>query len=303
MSSSKITAELVAELLEKQSKSLLKAVAKLLKEHSAAAAPVKQKKSRKTKAEDSDSETDSAPKVKRAPNEWIKFSQRVERMIRAAEEEAEKPKDERMRTVVVKQFASHLKGIKAYAEWEDDEIMEALEEWEPPTESKQAAKRKESAASAKSSKKGRGKKAAAESDSESESEDEKPAPKKPAAKKPAPKKQSKKAESDSESEEEAPAPKKQGKKPTGGGAAAAAAAASESEAEKPKRKQSAIKPKKAESETLFKRWTHEGTDYWRNKRGDVVSDAMDWVGHWDGKKINTEAKQPEDLATAEFEDN
>jgi nucleolin len=290
MSSSKITAELVAELLEKQSKSLLKAVAKLIQEHSAAATAAPKKRRAKKKAESEDSDSDSAPKVKRAPNEWIKFSQRVERLIRTAEEDAETPKSERMRTVVVKQFASHLKGIKAYAEWEDDEITEALEGWEAPEKSKQAV-RKDSAASAKSSKK-----SAAAADSDSEDEDEKPAKKKPSAKKPAaPKKQSKKvvADSDSESEDEKPAPKKK---------AAKVPADSESEAEPPKRKLSAVKPKKAEPETLFKKWTHEGTEYWRNKRGDVVSAEMDWVGHWNGKKIDAEAAQPEDLASAEFEE-
>ena len=37
-------------------------------------------------------------------------------------------------------------------------------------------------------------------------------------------------------------------------------------------------------------------------RGDVVSEGMDWVGHWDGKKIDESAKQPEDLAEAEFDE-
>jgi hypothetical protein len=48
-------------------------------------------------------------------------------------------------------------------------------------------------------------------------------------------------------------------------------------------------------------WTHDGTEYWKNARGDVVSSEMDWVGHWNGKTIDESAEQPEDLEQAEFE--
>ena len=260
MSSSKtITAEVLRAALEKQNEALLKAIAKLIQEHAPAAAePAKKKRGKRAPALDEDGN----PKPKRAPNAWIKFAQRVEQLIRAKETADGAGKEEKMRTVVVKQFASHLKSQKAYDEWNDDEIVAALTGWEPPAK-KEAATDSETEAAPK--KKGRGKKVTSESEAEA-------------------------------------APKKKGKKT----AAAAAASDSESEAEKApsaaKRKSSAVKPKDKKGDTLFKRWTHDGTEYWKNKRGDVVSSDMDWVGHWDGKKIDEKAAQPEDLAAAEFEE-
>jgi hypothetical protein len=272
MSSKTITAEVLRAALEKQSEALLKAIAKLIQEHAPAAAePAKKRRSKKEPALDEDGN----PKPKRAPNAWIKFAQRVEQLIRAKETTEGAGKEDKMRTVVVKQFASHLKSQKAYDEWKDDEIVAALDGWEPPAKAAKPAAEgsdDEEKPKALSAAKKKGKKtAAAASDGESESEDEKaPSAAKRGAKKPAAKKK---------------------------------AAESESEAEPPKRKTSAVKPaaKKA-ADTLFKKWTHEGTEYWRNKRGDVVSAEMDWVGHWDGKKIDESAEQPEDLASAEFEE-
>jgi hypothetical protein len=270
MSSSKsITAEVLRAALEKQNEALLKAIAKLIQEHAPAAAePAKKKRGKRAPALDEDGN----PKPKRAPNAWIKFAQRVEQLIRAKETADGAGKEEKMRTVVVKQFASHLKSQKAYDEWNDDEIVAALTGWEPPAK-KEAPTDSEAEAAPK--KKGRGKKAAAEA---------------------------------SESEAEV-APKKKGKKALSAAAAAAAAADSESEAEAEKapsaakRKTSAVKGKdNKKGDTLFRRWTHDGTEYWKNKRGDVVSSEMDWVGHWDGKKIDEKATQPEDLAAAEFEE-
>lgn len=72
------------------------------------------------------------PKEKRAPNDWIVFSGRVEKLVRAGETERGAAKEEKMRTVVVKQFASSLKKAKAMDEWTDEEIVAALSSWTPP---------------------------------------------------------------------------------------------------------------------------------------------------------------------------
>lgn len=260
-----MTAEVLRAALEKQSEALLKAIAKLIQEHAPAAAePAKKRRGKRAPALDEDGN----PKPKRAPNAWIKFAQRVEQLIRTKETTEGAGKEDKMRTVVVKQFASHLKSQKAYEEWNDDEIVAALKGWKPPAK-------------------------AAKPVAEGSDDEEKPVPKK--GKKAA----AAAAASEAESEDEKPlsaAKKKPAKKTK-------AAAESESEAEPPKRKTSAVKPAaKKGADTLFKKWTHEGTEYWKNKRGDVVSAEMDWVGHWDGKKINESAEQPEDLASAEFEE-
>lgn len=273
MSSSKVTVELLTELLQKQSDSILEAVAKLLKEHAAVSAPVeKPKKSKSKKSADVDG---SEPKPKREPNEWIKFSQRVERLVRETEAEAGKTKEEKMPTVVTKQFASYLKTQKAYAEWEDDEIKAALDGWEAPVVSKQK-ERKSSAESAASG-------ASAEKPKRKWSDEAKAT----AAAKRAAKKAAAAAASveDSDAESEAEKPK----------------AAAKPAASKPKVAKPAAKPVDKKAQMRFSLWSHDGTDYWKNSRGDVVSSEMDWVGHWNGKKIDESAAQPEDLEEAEFE--
>jgi hypothetical protein len=79
------------------------------------------------------------PKEKRPPNSWILFSGRVEKLIRDAEKEKDTAKDAKMRTVVVKQFASFLKKTKADAEWTDEDILAALDGWTPPVAAEPAA--------------------------------------------------------------------------------------------------------------------------------------------------------------------
>ena len=39
----------------------------------------------------------------------------------------------------------------------------------------------------------------------------------------------------------------------------------------------------------------KGESYLKNARGDVMTQALEWVGHWDGKKINKKAQKPVDL--------
>jgi hypothetical protein len=83
---------------------------------------------------DSDSEASGSAveKPKRPANAWILFTQRVERAIREQEAEAGVTGSAKMKTVVVKQFASHLKGLKAYEEWDNSSIIAALSGWSAP---------------------------------------------------------------------------------------------------------------------------------------------------------------------------
>jgi predicted glycosyl hydrolase (DUF1957 family) len=55
------------------------------------------------------------------PNEWIKFTQRVNEALKGVE--GKRP------ATVAKQFASHLKDIKSYNEWTDDEILDEFKSW------------------------------------------------------------------------------------------------------------------------------------------------------------------------------
>jgi hypothetical protein len=106
------------------------------------------KRPAKAAAADSDSETVEKPK--RPANAWILFTQRVERAIRQHEAEAGVTGSAKMKTVVVKQFASHLKGLKAYEEWDDGSIIAALSGWSapPPKATASGASAAASAASA-----------------------------------------------------------------------------------------------------------------------------------------------------------
>jgi hypothetical protein len=87
-------------------------------------------------AADSESEASgsgsAAEKPKRPANAWILFTQRVERAIREQEAEAGVTGSAKMKTVVVKQFASYLKGLKAYEEWDNSSIIAALSGWSAP---------------------------------------------------------------------------------------------------------------------------------------------------------------------------
>jgi hypothetical protein len=43
---------------------------------------------------------------------------------------------------------------------------------------------------------------------------------------------------------------------------------------------------------------HEGSSYYTNDRGDLVSEDWEWVGHFDGKAIDESAPEPDDLGEA-----
>jgi hypothetical protein len=70
----------------------------------------------------------------------------------------------------------------------------------------------------------------------------------------------------------------------GAAAASAPAAAAEKPAEKP-----------ATVDLNFESWEFEGASYAKNARGDVISEEGDWVGRFDGSKIDKSVAKPTDI--------
>jgi len=58
----------------------------------------------------------------------------------------------------------------------------------------------------------------------------------------------------------------------------------------------APKPKK-EIDLFLDPWQHNGEEYYKNERGDVLTTDGVWVGHWNGKVLDESAPEP-----ADFED-
>ena len=58
-------------------------------------------------------------------------------------------------------------------------------------------------------------------------------------------------------------------------------------------------PVKKEFDLNFAPWTHEGTEYIKNERGDVLTfedgEEPEWVGRFDGKTIDESVERPEDI--------
>ena len=63
--------------------------------------------------------------------------------------------------------------------------------------------------------------------------------------------------------------------------------------------------KKAEPKKVdlrFRAWVHEGTNYYKNERGDVIDEALSWVGRYSEElgDINMDIEAPEDLGDVEL---
>ena len=237
-------------------------------------------------------EASGEPKEKKEGSSWAKFSAgRVGALIRAAE--AETPKEQKTRVDVVLQFASALKSKKAYDEWTDEDIMAEWDSFEPPAVSKKELERQSkastgSAAEAEPVADEEGAGAAAKKARKPMSEEAKAAK----AAKAAATKAAKKAAAAAapppaeaeEAEEETPAD-------------SPPVAAEEAPAPAPKAKKAfAPKPsKKKEVDLALDPWSHDGTEYLKNERGDVLTVDGEWVGLWDGKAINRDAPEPADF--------
>ena len=229
--------------------------------------PAKSKKSAEKKAK-------AAAKPegeKKAPNVWIRFTQQVDGALKAAEISVGA-------ATIAKQFASSLKDIKPYAEWTDADIVAAWSTWEKPEQSKMSSKKSSAASSeaedgAEPAKKERKPRAKMTEEQKAAAKLKRDAKKAAGVAQPLP------ASSPSSDGEEAPKP---AEKPVA--------------AAKPKpvlKKKAAPASFTLEQLADFDTFTHDGTDYGRNIRGDVSTQDGAYAGHWDGKAI-VERAEPAD---------
>jgi len=204
---------------------------------------------------------------KKEPNVWIKFTQRVGTLIKTAHPGAKGP------ATIGKQFCSFLKEQKAYDEWTDEEILDAYEGWERPEVSKM-----EQAKSSKTSQ-------ASEEESESKSEKK---PRKPQSEETKAAAALKRAATKAKKAIEASKPE---------ASEAEAEAIEPSEASKPVKafkKKVVAKSYTMDQLTDFDSFTHEGVDYGRNVRGNVVDGEGQYVGFWNGKTVDKTVEAPAD---------
>ena len=229
--------------------------------------PAKSKKSAEKKAK-------AAAKPegeKKAPNVWIRFTQQVDGALKAAEISVGA-------ATIAKQFASSLKDIKPYAEWTDADIVAAWSTWEKPEQSKMSSKKSSAASSeaedgAEPAKKERKPRAKMTDEQKAAAKLKRDAKKAAGVAQPLP------ASSPSSDGEEAPKP-----------------AAKPVAAPKPKpvlKKKAAPASFTLEQLADFDTFTHDGTEYGRNIRGDVSTQDGAYAGHWDGKAI-VERAEPAD---------
>jgi hypothetical protein len=255
------------------------------------------------KASEPSGDSDAEPKEKRAPSAYIVFSsKRVQPIIRTAEAGLDKSAKSSVGTM--NQFAGKLwaQTKESGKEWSDEEIAAEWEAFEPPAVSKQAAA-------------GKGKKSPAPS--VGEGEDGEPEADAAAAEKV--KKARKPHKPQSEETKKAAAAKKAATKAKKAAEAAPAeddmgeveeAADAEAEEAKPAppppkpsaapvAKKAAFVPKKKAVDLALDPWEFEGnSDYLKNERGDVLNGTTgEWVGRWDGTKIDTSIAEPDDFET------
>jgi hypothetical protein len=243
-------------------------------------------KTRKSKVVKADGE-------KKAPNVWIRFTQKVNGALKEAGLGAGEA------APVSKQFASFLKDAKPYDEWTDESIVAAWATWEKPEQSKMAKAASESESEGGSVKKSRAKKAAkaASEASEASSTEGGAEGEKKERKKRAP--MTDEAKAAMKAKRDATKAKKAAE--TGAAALPASTASSDSEdaveavaAPAAPAKSATFKPKKVvksvpaftiEQLQDFDAVEIDGAEFGRNVRGDMVDTDGAYVGHWDGTKI------------------
>jgi len=244
-----ISTTVFTELLDNYQQTLIATFKKMLAEQASVTSATPASESQPTKKRGRKPRDPSAPHVP-STNPWILFTKRVESIIRAKETAEDTPKEKKMMTVRVKQFASDLKAKKGYEEWSDQDILTDLATWNPPEVSKQASKK----------------------DTEPKEVAAPPAPTPAPVAEPTPVPA---APAPTTEQESKPKVKKTIKKPT-------------------------PEPKKVD--LRFYSWTHDGEDYFTNERGDVVTTEFEWVGRFNGKKIDESVPEPADLENAEMKE-
>jgi len=254
------------------------------------AAPATKGRKAKAKAERSDSEAEGEPKEKKPPSAWIVFSVRVQKQLRAAEEGLDKA--EKTKVGTMNQFAGHLWGQKK--EWADEEITAAWDGYTPPEVSKQTLEGKSKRSGASSTGSGEAGEPVAD-----EVKDKKP--RKPQSE------ETKAAAALKRAATKAAKAAKPAAAEAAKAAKPAAAEASEAEAEAeavevsppvaaaPPKAKAKITPKPKKVDLALDPWSHDGEEYYKNERGDVLSTDGEWVGRWNGAAIDTTVPEPEDF--------
>lgn len=221
------------------------------------AKPAKAKRAKKERDPD-------APK--KEPNDWIKFTSRVRSVLAGQVEDGKK-----LHPKAVTQTASKLKDASLMGTASDEQIVAAYRDWlaNPPVVSKQ-----EAAGKSKRSKSG--------SDSSSSAASVVVADEPP------------KAEGDAKKERKPRAPKSAEQK-----AADKAKRDAKKVAKSDAPKSEPVVEAAADDGDLadFEPFTWRKMSLLKNGRGDVLTEDMEWFGHWDSKtdKIDTNAPQPDDL--------
>jgi len=217
---------------------------------------------------------------KRAPSDYIVFSSKtVGPLIR--ESEAALDKSEKTKVGTITQFAGHLWGQK-HEGWTPESIMAEWENFTPPSVSKQTLEGK-----SKSSRSSTG--SAEKSEPEADAPDAGKKTRKPQSE------ETKKAAAAKRAATLAAMKAATASEPAPAEEAAPAAPA-------PPKAKLQLKPKAkaAEPKTVDLKldpWTHDGTDYLKNERNDVVSIDGEWVGRWNGTEIDESVPEPADFET------
>ena len=221
-----------------------------------AAAPAAEHSAPSKKAKKTKAEPSGEPKEKRAPSAWIVFSSKQVSPVVRA---AEYGLEKKSSVGTINQFAGSLWSQKK--EWTEDEIKLAWADFVPPAESKQsiAGKSKRSGSSTGSAEKAD---PVADEAGAGEKKTRKP---------------------QSEETKAAAAVKRAATK-----AAKAAAAAPE--------RNPFNSPLMRYTDLALDPWRHEGTEYLKNDRGDVLSCEGEWIGRWNGSAI-APAPEPADFET------
>jgi hypothetical protein len=243
------------------------------------ATPATKARKSKAKAERSDSEAEGEPKEKKPPSAWIVFSVRVQKQLRVVEEGLDKA--EKTKVGTMNQFAGHLWGQKK--EWADEEITAAWDDYTPPEVSKQTLEGKSKRSGASST--GSGEAGEPVADEVKEKKPRKPQSeetKAAAALKRAATKAAKAAKPEAPEASEAEAEAEAVEAPP-----AAPPAAPKAKAK--------ITPKPKKVDLALDPWSHDGEEYYKNERGDVLSADGEWVGRWTGSAIDTTVPEPEDF--------
>jgi hypothetical protein len=204
---------------------------------------------------------------KREPNDWIKFTTQVRSVLSTLMEEGKK-----VHPKAVTQTASKLKEAELMGSATDDQIVAAYKDWlaNPPTVSKMVTEGRD-----KKSKKSVSSDGASTATPKAEAVAEK-------------KKGGRKKLVDMTPEERAAHDaKKAAKKPAK--AAAKVEATSTSSA--------AAAAEDSDGIMDFDPFTWKKMSLLKNARGDVLTEDMEWFGHWDAKtdKVDTSSEQPADL--------